>query len=120
MPQPEDPAEHALVLLAIQLAARFEGYCEWESKAEKRLRDNPPIDGLAPRGIQRLLLEHVLAKSGEIIQISEKREEYKSRNYYYKAIIPTEEIELFVELILVDDDPKDPTIKIVNAHLQGR
>jgi len=119
MPQPEDPAEHALVLLALQLASRFRNYCEWQQKAALRVLEELPL-GLTPEAIKALLLEHVLVRSGEIVQVPEKRNEYRHRKYYYKVIVPFKSAELFVELVLLDDDPTDPSVNIVNAHRQGR
>jgi hypothetical protein len=54
--------------------------------------------------------------------VEETRPEYEDRPFYYKAIIPVPEFRhgLFVEIVLDDDDPDLPTVRLVNAHEQKR
>ena len=61
-------------------------------------------------------------QEGAVIQVEESRPEYDDRSFYYKAIIPVEGLPhgLFVEIILDDDDPELPSVRIVNAHKQTR
>jgi hypothetical protein len=114
-----DPAEHALVVKAIELARRFKGCCEWKESSARRVREKPPCEGLTPEGIKALLLQHV-EQNGELLQVREKREEYADHRYYYKAIIAVPGLVrgLFVEAVLTEDDPDCPAVLIVNAHEQ--
>ncbi len=56
-------------------------------------------------------------------QVEERRNEYRDRQrFYYRAVISVPELRrgLFVEIVLVDDDPESPSVEIVNAHEAGR
>ncbi len=62
-----------------------------------------------------------MAKDG-IIQVQENGPEWQRLNaYYYKIIIPHKLFPtgLFVELVLIDDDPESPSVWIVNARAQS-
>lgn len=119
MTGPPDPVEHALVVKAIELARRFKGCCEWSESSARRVRQRPPCEGLTPEGIKELLIQHVEQK-GKLVQVREKREEYDDRRFYYKVVVPVPGFVrgLFVEVVLVDDDPDCPAVLIVNAHEQ--
>ena len=119
MAAPVDPAEHALVVKAIELARRFKGCCEWNASSARRVRKKPPCEGLTPEGIKELVIQHVEQKH-ELLQVREKRQEYVDRRFYYKVVLALPELVrgLFVELVLVDDDPDCPAVWIVNAHEQ--
>lgn len=119
MAGPVDPAEHALVVKAIELARRFKGCCEWKESSARRVREKPPCEGLTPEGIKELLLQHI-EQHGDLSQVHEKREEYADHRYYYKAIIAVPGLVqgLFVELVLTDNDADCPAVLIVNAHEQ--
>ena len=120
MAKPVDPAEHALVAKAIELGRRFKGCCEWKDSSARRVRQKPPCEGLTPEGIKELLVQHVEQK-GELSQVREKRDEYADRRFYDKAVVAVPGLVrgLFVEVVLVDDDPDCPAVLIVNAHEQG-
>lgn len=117
MPAPEDPQELELVRKAINLA-EVGGCLVWDEKEEKRLRDKPPIPGLLPDAVRKLLVEFVKS-GGAIAQVKETRERWQDRRgYWYKAKVPFEGLPkgLFVEFWLVDDDPDYPTVSLVNYH----
>jgi hypothetical protein len=120
MAAPKDPAEHQLVVKAI--TCNVGGCCEWDEKAARRVRSQPPWPGLTPEGIKELLIDGVANQGVEVIQVEEKRDDYKDRPFYYKAIVPVKELRhgLFVEFVLDDDDPELPVVRIVNAHEQNR
>lgn len=120
MTGPLDPAEHALAVKAIELGRRFKGCCEWKESSARRVRENPPWEGLTPEGVKDLLLRH-LEQGGELWQVREKRDEYSDRRFYYKAVIAVPGLVrgLFVEVILSDDDLDCPAVLIANAHAQG-
>jgi hypothetical protein len=115
----KDPAEHALVVKAI--TCRVGGCCEWDMKAERRFLSRPPLPNLTPEGVIDELIDFI-ASGGDVVQVEEQRPEYDDRPFYYKVILPMAEFRLglFVEIILHDDDPDVPMVRIVNWHEQGR
>ena len=115
-----DPAELALVVTAI--TCRVTGSCEWDDRAARRVRTDPDLKDFTPDGIKALLEEFVANHGGKLQQVVETRPEYSDRRFYYKAIIPVPEFKsgLFVEIVLDDDDPELPAVRLVNAHEQTR
>jgi hypothetical protein len=115
-----DPAEElALVPKAIQETAS--GCCEWDDKAVERIRADRELRGLTPRGIKQDLQSYVRNNPEAVVQVREKREEYRHFEFYYKVILPlaSHEGDLFLELVLKDPpDPDMPVVIIVNAHGQ--
>lgn len=120
MDEPKDPLELELVQRALALS-HVTGCCEWDEKAARRFRSQPPLPGLTPEGVQDLLYDFV-GRGGLISQVKEKRADYQDRPFYYKAVVPVEGFlhGLFVELVLDDEDPELPAVRIVNAHEQKR
>ncbi len=121
MAEPADADELALVVRAITLGLTTGGCCEWQDRAARRLRANPPVEGLTPEGIKQLLCQFVAAQLTEVTQVWEKRQEFQDRLYYYKVVVPVTGVRqgLFVELVLIDEDEEFPVVSIVNAHEQG-
>jgi hypothetical protein len=119
MAVPRDPNKHALVVQAITCGVG--GCCEWDEKAARRTRSDPSLQGLTPEGVKEELTEYVRA-GGEVIQVEEKRREYSDRAFYYKVILPVNGLRhgLFIEIVLDDDDPELPAVRIVNCHEQTR
>jgi hypothetical protein len=93
------------------------GDCEWEEREAERFRPYRYLQGLTPEYIRTLLQDHV-REGGRIDRRVERRPEYDYRDYWYRVIIPLTEFRhgLFVEIILVDEDPEAPAVQIVNAH----
>src|SRR5436309_598915 len=118
MSDSKDPHELDLVRRAICLDVR--GCCEWDEQEARRIDAQPPFPGLTPEGVRGLLQEFV-RKGGQIVQVEEKRKE-RDRPFYYKGIIPIVGLRhgLFVEVVLVDEDPDYPAVNIVSAHEQRR
>src|SRR5947199_4516269 len=106
-----DPAQLELVRRAICEAKTTTGCCEWEDRAVERLRHDRTLRGWKLKDIKWALIDFVLA-GGEIEQVPETRVEYNDRSYYYKAIIPVAGFPhgLFVEIVLVEDDPDLPGV----------
>jgi hypothetical protein len=119
MATPRDPAEHALVVQAITCGVG--GCCEWDEKAARRFRSGPPLPGLTPEWVSDELMDHVL-NGGVVIQVDETRPEYNDRPFYYKVTLPVQGLRhgLFIEIVLDDDDPTLPSVRIVNCHEQTR
>ena len=114
-----DPTELELVRRAI--VRRVTGDCEWDDRAARRVRRDRDLRGLTPEGIKALLQDHV-RQGGQVDQLPENRPEYADRRFWYRVIVPVDEFThgLFVEIVLDDDDPEDPAVRIVNAHEQRR
>jgi hypothetical protein len=115
------PEEAELALVRQAISCNVTGSCEWDDRAARRLRAQPPLPGLRPEGIRTLLIGFIAA-GGEVRQVEETREEYRHARFYYKAVVPVDGLRhgLFVEVVLDDDDPELPSVRIVNAHEQRR
>jgi len=114
------PPEIELVRRAI--VSHTTGDCEWQEKAARRVRSDPDLQGLTPEGIKALLHDYVASEGPAVIdQRTETREEH-DQPFWYRVIVPVPQFKhgLFIEIILVDDDPDDPAVRIVNAHEQRR
>jgi putative zinc finger/helix-turn-helix YgiT family protein len=123
-PSINDPDEYALVLKAFAMARSERGYVggfvEWKSdrviaKARGQLAD---LDGFTPDEIRRKSVDFV-NNGGQIRQSGETREEYAADyRFKYIVILPCDDFPrgVFVEFVLVDDDPEGPVVHIVSAH----
>ncbi len=117
-----NPARLDLVHKAICLG--WKGHIQWKPQAYERVRDDPEMQGLTPERIKELL--NVYCKGGGQLEVRhETREELLAQDpdnpYWYRALIPVTEglicnKELFIELILLDDDEEEPWVEIVNSH----
>ena len=120
MPPPHDPAEHALVLKA--LTCGLSDCVEWKSDAlMSRVRSDPDPQGLTPRTIRRDVIDLATRLPVAVVQVEETRGEYRAeRNHYYKILLSYAGLpyQIFVELILSDDDPDYPAVTIVSVHRQ--
>jgi hypothetical protein len=67
------------------------------------------------RSIAKLMHDHLQA-GGRPDQVRERRPEYNDRDYHYDFRLPVAGRLVYIETILVDDDPTDPTIHIVSMH----
>ncbi len=120
MPQPRDPTEHSLVIKA--LTTGLSDCVEWKNDALLgRVRSDPDLQGLTPRTIRGDVINKAKSFPHEIIQVPEVRAEYQAdRDYYYKVFLDYAGLpyQIFVELILNDDDPELPAVTIVSVHRQ--
>lgn len=73
------------------------------------------LPGFKLKDLAKLMHEHVGA-GGEIDQVRERRPEYNDRDYHYDFRLSWAGRRIYVETILVDDDPTDPTIHVVSIH----
>jgi hypothetical protein len=79
------------------------------------IADNLP--GCDLRAIAKLMNDYL--KAGERPdQVRECRPEYNDRDYHYDfhLLIAGRQRQVYIESVLVDDDPSDPTIHIVSMH----
>ncbi len=118
-----DEAAHELGLVQKALTSGLSNCVEWvNDRAAMRVRNDPANQGLTPEGIKQLLIDYA-AGGGKIEQRVEEREGWRDQQrYWYKAVIPADGFPrgLFVEIILLDDDPDVPVVALVNAHPQSR
>jgi len=61
------------------------------------------------------MFDHV-ANGGEIDQVPERRPEWNQYDYHYDLRISIASRLCYIETLLLDDDPKDPTIYVVSIH----
>ena len=112
----EKPDDVELVRRAI--ISHTTGDCEWNEGEAKRCRRDYLHDLAPPDYVKTLLQDHV-RQGGRIDERVERRTEYDHRTAWYRVIIPLPELfrhGLFVEIILVDEDPEAPAVQIVNRH----
>jgi hypothetical protein len=53
---------------------------------------------------------------GEIDQVPETRPEWNEQRYHYDFRIQIGDRLIYIETILVEDDPNDPTVHVVSIH----
>jgi hypothetical protein len=112
-----------LVHLAIRSGVL--GHIQWKPAAERLANDDPDLHGIgiAAHHVRVMLREFVL-DGNSLDACMETRAEYLAENpddpCWYRAVIPVAGLPhgLFVEVRLVDDDPKEPWVEIVSAHRQ--
>jgi hypothetical protein len=108
----EDP-----VILAMYMSAlsnwHVTGYITWKRRAEEWFKEN--VAACELRAVGGHILQYVRA-GGEIDQVRELRPEWNDRDFHYDLRLPIEGEMIYLETILIDDDPSDPTIEIVSAH----
>lgn len=76
------------------------------------------VPGYDLRAIAKLIHDYLQA-GGMPDQVRERRPEYNDRDYHYddfRLPIPERQRQVYIETILMDDDPSDPTIYIVSMH----
>ena len=89
------------------------GYITWKSVARQWVEEN--LEGLTTRAIGEEMFLHASA-GGEIDQVKELRPEWSDCRHHYDFRISIEGRLLYIETILVEDDPDDPTIHVVSIH----
>jgi hypothetical protein len=70
---------------------------------------------LETRELARLMCEHVEA-GGEIDQVPERRPEWNDHDFHYDLRFPIAGRLRYLETLLLDKDPEDPTIYVVSIH----
>ncbi|MBC8869900.1 MAG: hypothetical protein H8E44_10805 [Planctomycetes bacterium] len=61
------------------------------------------------------MLEYV-ENGGEVDQVRETREEWPDFKFHYDFRVPLESRRLYIETVLLSDDPHDPEVQVVNVH----
>jgi hypothetical protein len=88
-------------------------YVTWKDVARDWVGRN--LEALSPRDIARILHEFV-QNGGVIDRVRENRPEWSDREFHYDFRVPIGVRVLYIETVLVDDDPTDPTIHVVSIH----
>jgi hypothetical protein len=91
----------------------FTGYITWKEVARKWVEAN--LVEFTPRVIGEMLFEF-FESGGEIDEVRETRPEWTSAEFHYDFRIPVGDRRIYIETILVVDDPEDPTIHVVSVH----
>lgn len=114
------PDQDDVELVRKAILSRTTGDCEWSDSADRKRRSDPSLSGFTTKGITTLLRDHI-AQGGSIDRRTERRSEYP-QDCWYRIIVPVEQFKhgLFVEIILVDEDPDAPSVQIVSVHEQRR
>jgi hypothetical protein len=122
-PQGGVMGDDKLALVHKAIRAGILGNIQWKDAAAQLVRNDPNLVGLTPEGIRSLLREFVKTQGGCLDVRKETRKEYLEEHpddpFWYRAVldVPGFPSELFVEVLLVDDDPEEPFVEIVSAHL---
>lgn len=109
----QDPEVFAVIQHALQEGVRFSGYVTWKPRAAEWVRQNVP--NLTLQGMAERLLEYV-ESGGEIDQVRETRDEWSEFKFHYDLRVPFGDRRLYVETVLLSEDPDDPEIQVVNVH----
>jgi hypothetical protein len=114
MPTLTDPQTLAC-LKAVLSNWNYNGYITIKDVAEAWLAKNVP--GLTLRALAKLMHEHVQAGK-KVKYARETRPEWNDWpcHYDFKIAVAGRAKELYVETVLIDDDPGDPSLFIVNVH----
>jgi hypothetical protein len=92
---------------------QFTGYITWKPVARQWLEEN--LEGFTTRSIGEEMFRF-FAADGEIDQVPETRSQWSEHRFHYDFRTDIGGRLLYIETILVDDDPNDPTIHVVSIH----
>jgi transposase InsO family protein len=91
----------------------YTGYITAKDVARLWIADNLP--GMSLKAIAKAMLEYV-ASGGVIDQVQETRLEWNMWPFHYDFRLVLGGKNVYVETVLKDDDPNDPTLEIVSIH----
>jgi hypothetical protein len=92
---------------------RFTGYITWKPVARQWLEGN--LEGQTARSVGEEMFRF-FSNGGEIDQIREMRSEWSAHRFHYDFRMEIDGRMLYIETLLVEDDPEDPTIHVVSIH----
>ncbi|NLS97242.1 MAG: hypothetical protein GXX96_34320 [Planctomycetaceae bacterium] len=92
---------------------RFTGYITWEAIARRWVEDN--LEGWTTRAVAEEMWRH-FETGGRIDEIRETRPEWTEYRYHYDFRIQFADRLVYVETLLIEDEPNDPTIHVVSIH----
>lgn len=116
-----DEAARQLALVKTAICSGLSNCVFWRTQKliDRCFADND-LRGYSPDSIVGLLRGWVQFEGGAIVQKAETRENWKEEfAFVYEVLISVEGLprELFVELVLYDDDEELPEVAIVSCHL---
>jgi hypothetical protein len=85
---------------------------EKDKAMEWRAKEFP---GVTLKAVAKRMYEHLQA-GGPIDQTRETRPEWNDRPFHYDFRLVIDGRRVYIETILVDDDPTDPYVHIVSIH----
>lgn len=116
MPDPDD-----VELVRRAILSHATGNCRWKESVEERVRSDRSMMGLTPEAITALLRDYI-GRGSRIDRRADPHPEGHSQDYWFRVIVPVEGFThgLFVRIVLVDDDPEAPAVRIVSVHEQRK
>jgi hypothetical protein len=112
MPPLIDPTIRAM-FDAVLANWRYSGYVTANDRSLDWLADN--LNGITLRDVAKAMYDYVQA-GGVIDQQVERRPEWNCWPFHYDFRLQIGSRFVYLETILQDDDPKDPTLSIVSMH----
>ena len=112
MPPLEDPDLLARFRAVLE-NWRFAGYVAWNERATIWVKEN--LEEFTLRDLARLMWEHI-EMGNPIYQVPERRAEWNMYDFHYDFRFRVNGRRIYIETILLDDDPDDPTIQVVSVH----
>jgi len=91
----------------------FTGYVTWKPIARQWLEQN--LEGFTTRSIAEEMFRFV-ATGGEVDQVREMRPQWSEHQYHYDYRIEIGGRLLYIETMLIENHPDDPTIHVVSIH----
>jgi hypothetical protein len=89
------------------------GYITWKPVAREWVERN--LDGYTTRAVGEEMFRFF--QSGGIIdQVRETRPEWSEYRFHYDFRLPIAGQMIYIETVLIDRDPTDPTIHVVSIH----
>jgi hypothetical protein len=92
---------------------RFTGYITWKPIARQWVEQN--LEGWTTRSVGEQLFRH-FAAGGDIDQTRETRPEWSEHPYHYDFRVEIGGRLLYIETLLISDDPDDPMVHVVSIH----
>lgn len=108
-----DPRVLAAFRRALEEGRRFSGYVTWRPRAQEWVRTELP--NMTLKAVTELMYQHV-DSGGEIDQVRETRDEWRNFHFHYDLRLTISDRRIYVETILLSEDPDDPEIQVVNIH----
>ena len=108
-----DPRILAAFKRALEEGLRYAGYVTWRPRAQEWVRTELP--NVTLKGIAELIYRHV-DSGGQIDQVKETREEGLDFKCHYDLRLTIAERRIYIETVLLSEDPDDPEIQVVNIH----
>jgi hypothetical protein len=92
---------------------QYTGYVIWKPIARSWVEKN--LQGMTTRAVAEIIFQHV-DSGGEIDQVNESRSEWSGQRFHYDFRIPVEGRLIYIETVLMENDPEDPVIRVVSIH----